>query len=181
MKFCKFIHFTVSLKTVITLEITNRPFDQVVDIIKSVEDHAFDRKSKRKPVNDGLTCTEICSNENAIIPNYDQWNTLNISRLFDSCEDWNCDFTIKSKYDFIKSQWESNGKKLDKIIWKSSSYPRLNDVLTVCRIRSNNGLQYCLASSNEFELTNRTNYVGYQYRDSSFIYKYSNINRGYYF
>ena len=75
-----------------------------------------------------------------------------MSQLFNSCKKWNCDFTVTSNYNFAKSQWESNGRKLEKIVWKSSSYPRLNDVLTVCGIWSttypftvNNRLRYCLS------------------------------------
>ena len=134
-----------------------------------------------------MSCKKVCSETNSIIPNYAQWNLLNISRLFDSCQNWNYDFTIASKYNFVKLQWESSGKKLDKIIWKSSSYPLLNDVLTICGIWSTsypftvkNRLIYCLSSSNQYDV-NRTNYVGYQYRENFLINKYSNVGLGFYF
>ena len=39
---------------------------------------------------------------------------------------------MASSYNFSGKYWLSNGKRLDDIIWKSFSYPTLNDIITIC-------------------------------------------------
>ena len=136
--------------------------------------------------------------KDATIPNYDQWQTFNAGHLYESCgqqESFNCDFQVASSYDFTEKHWLSNGKKLDKITWRSFSYPDLKDVMTVCgfsftdtRYRNSRftnfphkkpvGLRYCLINSLLFDF-DRTDYLGYQFRK---IYQDINqTNTGYYF
>ena len=73
--------------------------------------------------------------KDALIPNYDHWQTINVSNLYKSCVKegaYNCDFRVDSSYNFTGQYWLSNGKRLDDVIWKSFAYPNLNDIITVC-------------------------------------------------
>ena len=71
--------------------------------------------------------------KDATIPNYDQWLTVNTSRLYYSCVNHDhCDFQVASSYNHLEKYWLSNGKRLDDVIWRSYAYPDLKDILTIC-------------------------------------------------
>ena len=139
------------------------------------------------------SCLELCSSQKTKIVSYKEWNSLNSSYLQETCEVENsnltgpatmkkktCDFTVALEYDFIKSTWQSHGSQIDDLTWKSSFYPRLNDLVVICDLRvslmpnysesifSTNIPRYCISSSTMFDL-NRTNYLHYQKFDKKLI------------
>ena len=145
------------------------------------------------PENTRPSCLELCSSQKTKIVSYNEWNSLNSSYLQETCEVKNsnltgpaamkektCDFTVSLEYDFYKSTWHSHDSQVDDLTWRSSFYPRLNDLVVICDLRvslmpnyrgsifSTNIPRYCISSSTLFDL-DRTNYLDYQKLDKKLI------------
>ena len=150
-------------------------------------------------------CSELCSTVDAVIPSYQDFQTLNLSRLVDLCEDEyntqsgpdsksspeSCDYAISTSFNFTDLTWKSDGQSLDNVTWKSFAYPKFNDILVICGMKLTNSIdrqngylgrvvnnvRYCLVSSTDFDF-DRKNYFAHQYQN---IEALATNRLGYYF
>ena len=160
------------------------------------------------------SCSNVCSSVKAKSASFDDWNSLNLSFLHESCKEENtkvnkeplkklttpgnmtrthqyhhdlvhktCDFTVSIDYDFTKSIWHADDRPISNLTWKSSFYPRLNDLVVICDLKFSltpgsmpagtfyDIPRYCVSSSTIFDFE-RTNYVDHQDLDEKPIHKF---------
>ena len=134
------------------------------------------------------SCSEICLSVSAKNPSSDEWNSLNLTYLHESCPQKNtdrpgdtrnigevaCEFTVPMEYNFAESFWYNNGRRLNNLTWKSIDYPRLKDTVVIFGLRaspadhSDQIPRYCVSSSTLYDFK-RTDYLGYQDFDQNQI------------
>ena len=117
------------------------------------------------------TCQSVCGDFNAHRIDYDDFMSVNATRLLSMCGsvDGECQIEVKIVYNFVSHKWESNGRELNNITWLSQAYPQLRDMITVCGFNPLVGYQsynlhYCTQSSTLLE-ANRTDFFNAQLFD----------------
>ena len=107
---------------------------------------------------------------------------MNLTSLYESCAKSDkvgfvCDFQVSSSFNYDEGIWYSNGKTLDDVVWKSVSYPRIDDILVVCGLldklvyvdtqhtdsSQTKAVRYCMKNTPSFNFE-RTNYLDHNYQ-----------------
>ena len=87
------------------------------------------------------TCRAACDDLNAKTAEYEDFIKLNKTLMLSMCSSVNksatlsspenCEIETQIKYNFASRHWESNGRKLDKLTWRSQSDPGLAKVFLI--------------------------------------------------